>query len=153
MQTYWIPLFPANIYLFKFNNRDTRKRCEICSKLTMKTSERRQWRRFGVFIVNFEHIWHLFLVVLLLTLSKLMLGRFWRKEENPNNSNTPQTSFNGFWNKSSLLMWFFCSNDTLFFYFANITSLGKNWFSSYNPKRSQPSRLRGYLNLDITTCS
>ena len=33
--------FPANIYLFKVNNRNTRKRCEICSKLTIKTPERR----------------------------------------------------------------------------------------------------------------
>ena len=32
---------PANIYLFKVNNRNTRKRCEICSKLTIKTPERR----------------------------------------------------------------------------------------------------------------
>ena len=31
--------FPAN--LFKFNNRHTRERCEICSKLTRKTPERR----------------------------------------------------------------------------------------------------------------
>ena len=28
---------PTNIYLFKVNNRNTRKRCEICSKLTGKT--------------------------------------------------------------------------------------------------------------------
>ena len=34
--------FPANIYLFKVNNRNTRKRCEICSKLTTKTPEQRQ---------------------------------------------------------------------------------------------------------------
>ena len=27
---------PANIYLFKVNNRKTRKRCEICSKLILK---------------------------------------------------------------------------------------------------------------------
>ena len=33
--------FPANIYLFKFNKRNTRKRCEICSKLTIKTPEQR----------------------------------------------------------------------------------------------------------------
>ena len=33
--------FPGNIYLFKVNNRDSRKRCEICSKLTIKTPERR----------------------------------------------------------------------------------------------------------------
>ena len=35
-------------------------------KLTIKTPERRQWRRSGVFIVNFEHTSHLFLVLLLL---------------------------------------------------------------------------------------
>ena len=57
----------ANIYLLKFNKRHTRKRCEICSKLTVKT---RQWRRSGVFIVNIEHISYLFLVFLLLTLNK-----------------------------------------------------------------------------------
>ena len=28
--------FPANIYLFKVNNRNRRKKCEICSKLTNK---------------------------------------------------------------------------------------------------------------------
>ena len=56
-----------------------------CSKLTIETleqgvkyvkvnkknntPERRHWRRFGVFIVNFEHISHLVLVFLLLTLN------------------------------------------------------------------------------------
>ena len=34
--------YPANIYIFKVNNRDTIKRCEICSKSTIKTPERRQ---------------------------------------------------------------------------------------------------------------
>ena len=34
--------YPANIYLFKVNNINTRKRCEIYSKLTIKTPERRQ---------------------------------------------------------------------------------------------------------------
>ena len=29
-----MPLIPANIYLLKVNNRNTRKRCEICSKST-----------------------------------------------------------------------------------------------------------------------
>ena len=45
----------AGIYLLKVNNRDTGARCETCSKLIIKTLERHQWRRFGVFIVNFEH--------------------------------------------------------------------------------------------------
>ena len=35
----------------------------------MKTPKRRQWRRSGVFIANFEHNSHLFLVLLLLTLN------------------------------------------------------------------------------------
>ena len=63
-------LFPAGNYMFNVNNRDTRTRCEICSKLTTKTPERRQWRRSSVFIVNFEHISHFVLVFLLLTLNK-----------------------------------------------------------------------------------
>ena len=32
---------PANIYLFKFNNKNSKNRCEICSKLTIETPERR----------------------------------------------------------------------------------------------------------------
>ena len=31
----------ANIYLFKVCSRNPRKRCEVCSKLTIKTPERR----------------------------------------------------------------------------------------------------------------
>ena len=34
--------FPAYIYLFKMSNRNTRKMCETCSKLTIKTSKRRR---------------------------------------------------------------------------------------------------------------
>ena len=34
-------LSPDGIYLLKVNNRNIRERCEICSKLTMKTPERR----------------------------------------------------------------------------------------------------------------
>ena len=34
--------FPAGICLLKVNNRNTRTKCEICSKLTIKTPERRQ---------------------------------------------------------------------------------------------------------------
>ena len=34
----------------------------MCSKLTIKTPERGQWRRSGVFIVNFQDTSHLVLV-------------------------------------------------------------------------------------------
>ena len=60
--------------LFKVNNKNSRKKCEIWLKLTIKTPERRQWRRSGVFTVNFEHTSHLFLVFLLLTLNNQMLA-------------------------------------------------------------------------------
>ena len=32
------------------------KKYEICSKLTIRTPERHHWLRYGVFIVNFEHV-------------------------------------------------------------------------------------------------
>ena len=35
--------FPVNIYLFKGNNKNTRKKCEICSKLVTKTQDHRHW--------------------------------------------------------------------------------------------------------------
>ena len=62
---------PASNYMFKVNNGNTRIRYEICSKLTIKTPERRQWYPSGVFVKS-EHISHLVLVFLLLTLSSKM---------------------------------------------------------------------------------
>ena len=49
-----------------------RTRREKCSKLRIKTPERRHWRRSGVLILNFEHISHLIPALLLLTLNKSM---------------------------------------------------------------------------------
>ena len=66
---------PAGIYLLKVNCRNTRARCEICSKLKIKTSEWCHWQCSVVFIVNFEHISHLVLVFQFLTLSiKMSVG-------------------------------------------------------------------------------
>ena len=48
--------------MFKVNNKET--------------PERRQWRRSGVVIVNFEHISHLVLVFLLLTLIEHLIA-YW----------------------------------------------------------------------------
>ena len=43
--------------MIKVNNRNTRTRCEIWSKLTIKTPERRYFTPFSsVFIVNFEQV-------------------------------------------------------------------------------------------------
>ena len=54
---------PVGNYMFRVNNRSTRTRCEVCSKLTIKTPERCHCRRSGVFIVNLEHISHLVSIV------------------------------------------------------------------------------------------
>ena len=56
--------------MFKVNNRNSRTRSEICSKLSIKEPERHHLHCYGVFIDNFEHISHLVLVFLLLTLNK-----------------------------------------------------------------------------------
>ena len=61
---------PVGSYMVNVNIRSTRARCEICSKLTIKTPEQRHWRCSCVFIVNFEYISHLVLVFRLLTLSR-----------------------------------------------------------------------------------
>ena len=57
---------PTDIQLFIVHNSNTRQMFEICSELTIKTPE---WHS-TVFIVNFEHVPHIFLVFLLLTLNK-----------------------------------------------------------------------------------
>ena len=38
---------------------------KVNNKVIIKTPGRRQWRRYGIFIVNFEHMSHLVLVFLL----------------------------------------------------------------------------------------
>ena len=66
---------PAGIYLLKVNNRNTRARYEICSKLTIIISERRQWRPSSIFMVNFEHISHLVLVFYIVNFEHVIAGR------------------------------------------------------------------------------
>ena len=60
-QTVYKEIAHSAFYLLKVNCTNTRTRREISSELTIKTS--------GVFIVNFEHISHLVLVLLMLTLN------------------------------------------------------------------------------------
>ena len=59
IEEYLVYFISIKNYLLNVNYKNTRKRCEICS---------------GVFIENFEHISHLFLVFLLLTLSKQLFA-------------------------------------------------------------------------------
>ena len=60
----------VDIYLFQINDGNTREMREIPSKLAIKTPEWRHWRLSGVFIVNLEQIFHIFLVFPLFTLNK-----------------------------------------------------------------------------------
>ena len=41
-----IKYYPPGIYLLKVNDRNTRTRCEMCSKLGIKTPEQRKWCTF-----------------------------------------------------------------------------------------------------------
>ena len=41
--------------MFKVDNRNLRKRHEICSNLAIKTPEPCHWHRSSAFIGNFEH--------------------------------------------------------------------------------------------------
>ena len=64
--------------MFKVNNRNTRTRCEICSKFTIKTPERRHCS--SVFIVNFDQIntgWNLYTVRI--KVSHPVSNNHWRK--------------------------------------------------------------------------
>ena len=73
---YWQPLIickmdiPFGIYLLTVNRRNTGTSCEICSKLTIKTPERRQLPPCSsVSIFNFEHViasWDIFYIDFLL---------------------------------------------------------------------------------------
>ena len=42
--------YSAGNYMFKVNNGNTRKRCEICSKLTIKTREQHRASKFWLCI-------------------------------------------------------------------------------------------------------
>ena len=53
---YRCPNTSANISLF-----NTRNRCKICWKLTIKTSERRHWNCSGFVVVNFDYMPQLYL--------------------------------------------------------------------------------------------
>ena len=64
---------PAGIFLLKVNDRNTRIRCEICSKLTIKTLKRRQQI---VYFRSFQMVSDCF--SLLLTLLGTRLIQVWR---------------------------------------------------------------------------
>ena len=73
--SFWV--YPANKCMLKVNNANTRRRGEMCSKLTIKTPELHLWRHPVVFIVGFEYVSHI-LVFLWMWTGKYLLGTsFW----------------------------------------------------------------------------
>ena len=70
-------LYDCKFYQLLQNFKQKPQPAITCLKLTIKTPERRQWSRSGVFTVNFEHITHLVLVFLLLTVSNWMSAGTW----------------------------------------------------------------------------
>ena len=98
--------YPANIYMFKFNNRNTKKRSKLCSKLTIIIPERHHWRHSGVFIIAKLHVYgyrfdkaSLRLTQLTFTCSKSTIKIF-KKVQNMfkvNNRNTRTTPLTSFW--------------------------------------------------------
>ena len=64
---------PQQILQFKVNNKNTRKRSNISSKLTIKTLEQ---QCLCAFIVNFEHILHPFLVFMIFTLPMCLFSHY-----------------------------------------------------------------------------
>ena len=72
---------PGSIYLFNFNNKNTRKRCSICLKSTIKNTRTTTMTSFCCFFVSFYMFFFLLLlhnvllhIILLLTLNKQMLA-------------------------------------------------------------------------------
>ena len=61
---------PAIIhYLFKVNNKNTKRRCKNMFKFNNKDTQRRQWNRSDISNAKFDDISRLLLVFLLLALS------------------------------------------------------------------------------------
>ena len=58
--TSWINAesYPTDNLLFKINNKNSRRMCGICLKLTIKTSKQFHWRSYSVFTVNLKQIAH-----------------------------------------------------------------------------------------------
>ena len=52
-------LFPAGIYLLKVNNRNGKRRCEICSKLTIHKTDAIGGRHYGVLITPVSWYWEI----------------------------------------------------------------------------------------------
>ena len=65
LMSYADSIYPAGNYMFKVNNRNSRTRCELCSKLTIKIPERRHDVVLVSLLITLKHISHVVLVFIL----------------------------------------------------------------------------------------
>ena len=65
LMSYADSIYRAGNYMFKVNNRNSRTRCELCSKLTIKIPERRHDVVLVSLLITLKHISHLVLVFIL----------------------------------------------------------------------------------------
>ena len=65
LMSYADSIYPAGNYMFKVNNRNSRTRCELCLKLTIKIPERRHDVVLVSLLITLKHISHLVLVFIL----------------------------------------------------------------------------------------
>ena len=65
LMSYADSIYPAGNYMFKVNNRNSRTRCELCSKLTIKITERLHDVVLVSLLITLKHISHLVLVFIL----------------------------------------------------------------------------------------
>ena len=65
---------PNDTYLLKVSKKNAWRRCEICSKLTIKTPERRQWYLSVVFIVFTVNIFPTLFYVFMFNFEHLIAG-------------------------------------------------------------------------------
>ena len=93
-------LIPANIFLLKDNNRNTRKKFKVRSTLARKTPKRGQWRRSYVFNVNFEQVSHI-PIVDFEQVHKAPIGYFdssrfpWKRHLKSNSCRRPKRQWGG----------------------------------------------------------
>ena len=80
--------FQSAVTCSKLTIETLEQRCEICPKLTIKTPKC-HWRRFGVFIVNFEHISHLYSSASIVNFEQVNAG--WVRAFSSNRTNILKT--------------------------------------------------------------
>ena len=92
--TKYLTNYPVNIYLFKFNNTNTRKECEISSELITETLEIGSKYCSGVLMVNFNEF-HTFFHCFCCCLSMYMFAEgnlFMKRKSSGVLHNEPKTA-------------------------------------------------------------